>query len=78
MPLLARAKRVTGERLGNAALVADSAGMRLWAYISASVLAGFALHAILGWWWADPIAALVIAVLAIREGPEACTGNACC
>ncbi len=78
MPALARAKRTAGRRLGNAALVADAAETRLCAYISVSVLLGLALHSVLEWWWADPLAALVIAALAVREGREAWAGDTCC
>lgn len=78
MPLLARAKRDTGQRLGNASLVADAKESRLCAYLSASVLVGLALHSLFGWWWADPLAALVIAALAVREGREAWSGETCC
>lgn len=78
MPLLARAKRDAGRQLGNAALIADAAETKLCAYLSASVLTGLVLHAAFGWWWADPLAALVIAVLAVREGREAWRGESCC
>lgn len=71
MPALALAKRRTGQALGNQALIADSAETAFCAFTSAATLAGVGLNAWLGWWWADPAAALVIAALAVREGLEA-------
>jgi len=71
MPLLAVAKRRTGQRLGNQTLVADAAESAFCAFTSAAALLGIGLNAALGWWWADPAAALVIAGLAVREGIEA-------
>ncbi len=71
MPLLAVTKRRTGQALGNRTLVADSAETAFCAATSAATLLGIALNAGLGWWQADPIAALVIAALAVREGFEA-------
>ena len=71
MPLLAIAKRRTGRALGNRTLVADSAETAFCAYTSAAALAGVGLNIALGWWWADPAAALVIAALAVKEGIEA-------
>jgi cation diffusion facilitator family transporter len=68
---LAGAKRRTGEALGSRALVADSKQTRACWTLSAVTLAGLALNALLGWWWADPVAALAIAVLLVREGVEA-------
>jgi len=71
MPALALAKRRTGQQLGNRTLIADSAETAFCAFISAAALLGIGLNAWLGWWWADPAAALVIAALAVREGWEA-------
>jgi len=71
MPLLALAKRRTGQQLGDQALVADAAESAFCALTSAAALLGIGLNAGLGWWWADPAAALVIAGLAVREGVEA-------
>jgi divalent metal cation (Fe/Co/Zn/Cd) transporter len=71
MPVLGVAKRRTGQRLDNPTLVADSAETLLCAYLSAILLAGLVLNATLGWSWADPIAAIGIAALAVREGREA-------
>ena len=61
----------TGQALGNRALVAESAETAFCAYTSAAALAGVGLNTALGWWWADPAAALVIAALAVKEGLEA-------
>jgi divalent metal cation (Fe/Co/Zn/Cd) transporter len=71
MPLLALAKRRTGQQLGNQALIADAAESAFCAFTSATALLGIGLNAWLGWWWADPAAALVIAGLAVKEGIEA-------
>jgi divalent metal cation (Fe/Co/Zn/Cd) transporter len=71
MVALAAAKRRTGQHLGSPTLVADSAETLLCAYLSAILLAGLVLNATLGWWWADPLAAIGIAWLALREGREA-------
>jgi divalent metal cation (Fe/Co/Zn/Cd) transporter len=70
MPVLAVAKRRTGQALGNRTLVADSAETAFCAFTSAAALLGVGLNAWLGWWWADPAAALVIAALAVKEGVE--------
>lgn len=70
MPALALAKHRTGQALGNRTLVADSAETALCALTAAAALLGVALSAGPGWWWADPAGALVIAVLAAREGIE--------
>ena len=71
MPLLAWAKQRTGQALGNRALIADAAESYFCALTSGAALLGVGLNAWLGWWWADPAAALVIAALAVREGIEA-------
>jgi divalent metal cation (Fe/Co/Zn/Cd) transporter len=75
MPLLAIAKRRTGQALGNRTLIADSAETAFCAYTSAATLAGVGLNTALGWWWADPTAALIIAALAVKEGLEAWHGE---
>jgi divalent metal cation (Fe/Co/Zn/Cd) transporter len=77
MPLLVWAKRRTGRELGSATVVADSMQTLLCTYLSAILLAGLLLNATLGWSWADPLAALVIAAVAIREGVQAWKGQAC-
>ncbi len=71
MVWLARAKRRVGEALGSRALMADARQTAACWYLSVVVLAGLALNAIFGWWWADPVAALGIVVLLVREGIEA-------
>ncbi len=71
MPGLALAKRRTGQALGNRTLIADSAETAFCAATSAATLLGVGLNAWTGWWQADPIAALVIAALAVKEGIEA-------
>jgi divalent metal cation (Fe/Co/Zn/Cd) transporter len=78
MPFLSLAQRRAGRELGSASAVADSKQTLLCTYLSAAVLVGLVLNAALGWWWADPVAALVLAVLAVREGRGALRGDACC
>lgn len=75
MPALARAKRTTGQALGSRALVADARQTAACAILSAIALAGLGLNALLGWWWADPVAALVLVVLLVREAVEALRGE---
>lgn len=70
MPSLALAKHRTGQALGNRTLTADAAESALCAFTSGAALLGVGLNAWLGWWWADPAAALAIAVLAVGEGIE--------
>ncbi|HEX8631312.1 MAG TPA: cation transporter [Catenuloplanes sp.] len=77
MPLLVWAKRRTGRELGSATVVADSMQTMLCTYLSVVVLVGLLVNAALDWWWADPIAALVIAAVAVREGVEAWRGEQC-
>jgi len=71
MPLLSIAKRRLGRRLENAALVADGNESMFCGVLAAILLLGLGLNAAFGWWWADAVAALVVAVFAIREGWEA-------
>ncbi|HTJ35442.1 MAG TPA: cation transporter [Dactylosporangium sp.] len=78
MPLLSAAQRRAGRELGSASAVADSRQTLLCTYLSAVLLAGLAVNSLFGWWWADSIAALVIAAVAVREGREAWRGDACC
>ncbi|QEW03037.1 cation transporter [Microbacterium lushaniae] len=77
MPFLSLAERRTGRELGSATAVADSQQTLICTYLSAAVLIGLVLNTMLGWWWADAIAGLVIAGFAIREGMEAWRGDAC-
>lgn len=72
---LARAKRKTGKALGSGALVADAQQTYACWYLSITALAGLALNALLGWWWADPVAALAIVAFLVREGAEAWNGE---
>lgn len=78
MPVLSWAQRRTGKALGSNAVVADSTQTLLCTYLSAVLLAGLLLNATLGWGWADPVAGLVIAAVAAREGLEAWQGKGCC
>ena len=78
MPLLSWAQRRTGRELGSRAVVADGTQTLLCTYLSAVLLVGLVLNAWLGWSWADPIAGLVIAAVAAREGIEAWRGEGCC
>ena len=78
MPGLAVAKHRTGTALNSPALVAEAGETRLCAYLSVILLGGLALNATVGWWWADPIAAIAIAGLAAREGREIWHGDPCC
>jgi divalent metal cation (Fe/Co/Zn/Cd) transporter len=77
MPLLARAKRKAAVNLNSAALHADSRQTSLCAYLSAILLGGLVLNAMFGWWWADPVAALVMVPIIANEGREAIKGEAC-
>jgi divalent metal cation (Fe/Co/Zn/Cd) transporter len=78
MPFLSLAQRRAGRELGSASAVADSKQTLLCTYLSAAVLVGLVLNAALGWWWADPAAALLLAALAVKEGREAWRGDLCC
>ncbi|MEU0387150.1 cation transporter [Streptomyces chartreusis] len=78
MPFLSAAQRHAGRELGSASAVADSKQTLLCTYLSAVLLVGLVLNATLGWSWADPIAALVIAAIALKEGRDAWQGKGCC
>ena len=78
MPLLSWAQRRTGRALGSSAVVADSAQTLLCTYLSAVLLVGLMLNATLGWSWADPLAGLVIAAVAVKEGRDTWRGENCC
>ncbi|MBA8953440.1 divalent metal cation (Fe/Co/Zn/Cd) transporter [Actinomadura namibiensis] len=78
MPFLSAAQRRAGRELGSASAVADSRQTLLCTYLSAVLLAGLAVNGLFGWAWADPVAALVIAAVAVREGRDAWRGDACC
>jgi divalent metal cation (Fe/Co/Zn/Cd) transporter len=77
MPLLARMKRKVGHALGSSATVGEAEQNMICAYLSAALLVGLGLNALVGWWWADPAAALVIAAVAAREGLESWRGEHC-
>ncbi|MCK8435880.1 cation transporter [Streptomyces sp. D2-8] len=78
MPFLSAAQRRAGRELGSASAVADSKQTLLCTYLSAVLLVGLLLNATLGWSWADPFAALVIAAIAVKEGRDAWQGKGCC
>ena len=78
MPFLSMAQRRTGRALHSSAVVSDSAQTMLCSWLSAVLLVGLLLNAVLGWGWADPVAGLVIAGVALKEGLDAWRGQACC
>ncbi len=78
MPYLAREKRRVGAALGSRALVSESGQTSLCMYLSAILLGGLALNALVGWWWADPVAALVMVPIIAREGVEGLRGESSC
>jgi divalent metal cation (Fe/Co/Zn/Cd) transporter len=75
MPLLARAKQNVGRALGSQATESEGQQNMLCAYLSIALLVGLGANALLGWWWADPLAGLVIAAVAVREGREVWRGE---
>lgn len=77
MPFVSLLERRAGRELGSASAVADSKQTLICSYLSAAVLVGLLANLLFGWTWADPIAALVIAGFAVREGSEAWKGDAC-
>jgi divalent metal cation (Fe/Co/Zn/Cd) transporter len=77
MPPLAAAKRRVGEQLGSSATTSESRQTLLCAYLSGALLVGLLANAVAGWWWADPVVALVIAAVALREARDAWRGRAC-
>ncbi|MFH9191173.1 cation transporter [Streptomyces globisporus] len=78
MPFLSDAQRRAGREIGSASAVADSKQTLLCTYLSAVLLVGLILNAVFGWSWADPVAALAIAGIAVKEGREAWRGKGCC
>jgi divalent metal cation (Fe/Co/Zn/Cd) transporter len=78
MPVLSYAQRRAGRELGSLSAVADSKQTLLCTYLSAVLLVGLVLNSAFGWTWADPVAALVIAVIAVKEGRDAWRGDTCC
>jgi divalent metal cation (Fe/Co/Zn/Cd) transporter len=78
MPLLARAKRRVAAGIGSGAMRADSKQADFCMYLSAVLLGGLLLNALLGWWWADPVAGIVMVPIIAKEGVDGLRGKACC
>ena len=78
MPLLVRAKRKVARGINSGAMMADSKQTELCTYLSAILLVGLILNALFGWWWADPVAALVMVPIIVKEGIEGLRGESCC
>ena len=78
MPILSRAKKRVGKELSSAAMNADAKQTDFCVYLSAILLAGLLLNAALGWWWADPAAALIMVPVVAKEGFDSVKGKACC
>lgn len=78
MPVLARAKRRVASAIGSAAMRADSRQTDFCTYLSAILLAGLILNAVFGWWWADPVAAIIMVPIIAKEGVDSLRGKACC
>ena len=78
MPVLARAKRRVAREINSRALQADSRQTDICAYLSAILLGGLLLNALFGLWWADPIAALIMVPIIVKEGVDALRGETCC
>lgn len=77
MPVLARMKRVSAVKLESQAMKADSRQTALCGYLSVILLCGLVLNAVLGWWWADPLAALIMVPIIVREGFDGLRGKVC-
>lgn len=77
MPVLARAKRKVAAKLNSPAMHADSRQTDICAYLSAILLGGLILNALFDWWWADPVAALIMVPIIAKEGIEALRGESC-
>jgi divalent metal cation (Fe/Co/Zn/Cd) transporter len=78
MPMLSRAKRRVGRSLVSAAMHADAKQTEFCSYLSGILLAGLLLNALWGWWWADPVAALIMAPVIAKEGFDGLCGGTCC
>ena len=78
MPILAKAKRRVAAGMGSGAMRADSRQTDFCTYLSAILLGGLLLNAVAGWWWADPVAGLVMVPIIAKEGVEGLRGEACC
>jgi divalent metal cation (Fe/Co/Zn/Cd) transporter len=78
MPLLTREKRKVATGINSGAMAADAKQTEFCTYLSAILLGGLLLNATLGWWWADPVAALVMVPIIVKEGIEGLRGETCC
>jgi cation diffusion facilitator family transporter len=78
MPILARAKRQVASGIQSAAMTADARQTQFCTFLSAILLGGLLLNAVLGWWWADPVAGLVMVPIIAKEGIDALRGKTCC
>lgn len=78
MPFLVRAKRKVARGIDSGALMADSKQTELCTYLSAILLGGLLLNPLLRWWWADPVAAMIMVPVIFKEGVEALRGKTCC
>ena len=78
MPVLGFAKMKIAKQIGSRALKADSMETIICAYLSVILLAGLVLNGLFGWWWADPVAGLVMIYFLVKEGREAMSGEGCC
>jgi divalent metal cation (Fe/Co/Zn/Cd) transporter len=78
MPLLVYAKRKVARGINSGAMMADSKQTEPCTYLSAILLAGLLLNALVGWWWADPLAALIMVPIIMKEGIEGLRGETCC
>ena len=78
MPILARAKRMVAAQINSRAMHADSRQTDICTYLSAILLGGLGLNALFGWWWADPIAGLIMVPIIVKEGVDALRGKTCC
>jgi divalent metal cation (Fe/Co/Zn/Cd) transporter len=78
MPLLSHAKRKVGRSINSGAMMADAKQTELCAYFAAITLGGLVLNALFGWWWADPVAALIMVPIIVKEGVEGLRGETCC
>ena len=78
MPLLAREKRIVAAQLGSRAMHADSRQTDICFYLSIILFIGLGANAVAGWWWADPVAALLMIPLIVKEGTDALRGKTCC
>jgi divalent metal cation (Fe/Co/Zn/Cd) transporter len=78
MPILSRAKKKVGRELGSAAMHADARQTDFCVYLSAILLVGLTLNTLVGWWWADPVAAITMVPIIAKEGINAVKGRTCC